>query len=157
MPVLDNPARWVSSVAATMLIALGFASSANSADATVRKHAQGYAALDKLPDWSGLWAIPEDLFVQALIADLQPGSPVAPRLTPDYAAKLQAGNVRRMTGKDPPGERVRSNSEDCLPPGMPDLMRYPAGLEFLFTPGRVTMLSEENPTIRIVHTDGRGH
>lgn len=116
-----------------------------------------YASLAKLPDWSGLWIIHDELFIQALLSELQPGSPRAPQLTPAYAARLQAGNERRMTGKDGAAGPIRTNSEQCLPPGMPDLMRYPAGLEVLFTPDRVTLISEEGPTVRHIHTDGRGH
>jgi hypothetical protein len=36
-------------------------------------------------------------------------------------------------------------------------MRFPFGIEFLFTPGRVTMLLEVGSTIRRIHTDGRRH
>jgi hypothetical protein len=41
---------------------------------------------------------------------------------------------------------------------MPAMMVIPApiGFEFLFTPGRVTLLSEESPPRRI-YTDGRAH
>jgi hypothetical protein len=45
----------------------------------------------------------------------------------------------------------------CLPGGMPGIMAVPLGFEFLMTPGRVTILVEEGPTIRRVFTDGRGH
>lgn len=40
---------------------------------------------------------------------------------------------------------------------MPNVMRFAFGVEFLFTPGRVTMLLEQGPTIRRIFTDGRGH
>src|SRR6185312_4075653 len=40
--------------------------------------------------------------VQTLLSEVQPGSPRAPLLSPVYAAKFQAGNLRRMTGKDAP-------------------------------------------------------
>lgn len=115
------------------------------------------ASLAKLPDWSGMWIIHEELFIQALLSETRPGSPHGPPLTSAYAARLQALNERRMTGKDGPGGALRTNSEGCLPPGMPDMMRYPAGLEVLFTPGRVTLISEEGPTVRHIYTDGRGH
>lgn len=36
-------------------------------------------------------------------------------------------------------------------------MRFAFGIEFLFTPQRVTMLLEQGPTIRRIFTDGRGH
>jgi hypothetical protein len=40
---------------------------------------------------------------------------------------------------------------------MPNVMRYPFAIEFLFSPGRVTMLLEYDSTIRRIYTDGRGH
>jgi hypothetical protein len=45
-----------------------------------------------------------------------------------------------------------------MPPGMPRMMatgQYP--LEFLFTPGRVTMQHEAWMQTRTIFTDGRGH
>jgi hypothetical protein len=142
--------------AALLTVAIGIAAAASPHD-SASAAGRTYASLAKLPDWSGLWIIHDELFVQTLLSELQPGSPRAPQLTPAYAARVQAGNLRRMTGQDPPGEPVHTNSEECLPPGMPDVMRYPGGLEFLFTPGRVTLLVEDGPTVRYIHTDGRKH
>ena len=110
------------------------------------------------PDWSGAWIIPEAAFVQSIFRESQPGDPYAPALTPEYAQVLKAASFRKMTGKDiDPTRPVRMNSERCLPPGMPDVMRYPAAIEFLFTPGRVTLISEEGPLVRRIPTDGRKH
>lgn len=45
----------------------------------------------------------------------------------------------------------------CDPPGLPAILtEYPNGLEFLFTPNRVTMLAEDS-SIRRIYTDGRPH
>lgn len=116
--------------------------------------AGGYAALDTLPDWSGVWIIPEQEFVEALFAETDPSSPRAPALQPDGVAKLSAYLVRRSTGEDPPGaEPLRTNSEQCLPAGMPGVMVSPIGIEFLFSPGRVTLISEEGPTVRRIYTN----
>jgi hypothetical protein len=40
---------------------------------------------------------------------------------------------------------------------MPNVMRYPFAIEFIFTPGRVTILGELNSLTRRIHTDGRPH
>lgn len=53
--------------------------------------------------------------------------------------------------------RGKANSTSCLPTGMPGIMTLPLGYEFLFTPGRVTILTEEGPMIRRIYTDGRKH
>jgi hypothetical protein len=46
----------------------------------------------------------------------------------------------------------------CGPPGgMPSIMKFAFGIEFLFTPGRVTLLMEQGPMIRHIYTDGRTH
>ena len=40
---------------------------------------------------------------------------------------------------------------------MPTIMSQPYDIEFLFTPGRVTILQEAYMQVRRVFTDGRGH
>jgi hypothetical protein len=115
-------------------------------------------ALAAQPDWSGIWIIPLTDFTRAISRESNPDDPIAPRLTPRYLATLEAFNVHELTGQDPAGVApVRSNSELCLPEGMPDVMRFPAAIEFLFTRGRVTLLSEDAPSIRRIYTDGRQH
>jgi hypothetical protein len=98
---------------------------------------QSYATLGKLPDWSGTWAMPDrerGVFLNSPAA-------AAPYLE-GYAARSK-----------PPV----ANPAMCVTTGMPGVMAVPLGFEFLFTPGRVTILAEEGPTIRRVFTDGRAH
>jgi hypothetical protein len=90
--------------------------------------------------------VPREAFINEMPRLRDPRDPIAPVLTAEYAA-MQAA---RAKGR-------RSNSETCQPTGMPNVMRYPFAVEFLFTPGRVTMLLEYNSTIRRIYTDGRGH
>ena len=40
---------------------------------------------------------------------------------------------------------------------MPAVMRFSFGVEFLFTPRRVTILLEQGSTMRRIYTDGRAH
>jgi hypothetical protein len=94
-----------------------------------------YASLTKLPNWSGVWAMPDRAFMDVMRAGAS-----AP-FKPEYAAQA----------------RAKPNSTSCLPTGMPGIMALPLGYEFLFTPGRVTILTEEGPMIRRIYTDGRGH
>jgi hypothetical protein len=110
--------------------------------------------LARLPDWSGVWVIPEPRFIEALVAETNPKNPRAPVLTPGNLAKLEAYNIRSMTGQDPPGaEPLRTNPEQCLPAGMPAVMSAPVATEYLFTPGRVTVISEGGPTVRRIYTN----
>jgi hypothetical protein len=117
-----------------------------------------YAELSNLPDWAGVWIIPGPKFVAALLAESDPKNPRAPKLTPVNLERLNAYNIRRTTGVDLPGsDHARTNTELCLPTGVPGVMRDPVGTEFLFNPGRVTIISEAGPTIRRVYTDPKSH
>jgi hypothetical protein len=117
-----------------------------------------YASIEELPDWSGVWVIPFAAFRAEQLRRGNPQSPDAPPLALDYAARRAAFRSRAATGEDPEGvEPVRSNEEICLPTGMPHVMRFAFAIEFLFTPGRVTILTEQDSTIRRIYTDGRAH
>jgi len=96
-----------------------------------------YRSIEELPDWSGTWAMPDQERAQFLTSQ----AAAAPYLE-GYAARAKVS---------------KANPALCLPTGMPGIMAVPLGFEFLFTPGRVTILAEEGPTIRRVFTDGRAH
>ena len=96
-----------------------------------------------LPDWGGIWtpnfAVPGD-------------PPEQPSLTPPAAAELKV-----LREADARNEEPVTDAANCLPPGMPTIMFMPYDLEFLFTPGRVTIIQEAYMQVRRVYTDGRGH
>lgn len=56
-----------------------------------------------------------------------------------------------------PGRTGEANAASCLPNGVPAVMGVPVGFEFLLTPGRLTILVEEGPTIRQVYLDRKEH
>jgi hypothetical protein len=128
------------------------------AGAQVRSGNQGetYASIATLPDWSGVWAIPFDAFIADASRKMNPNEPSAPQWTPDYAARMQAA-INLFMGKDPAIPLPPFNAESCAPHGMPSVMGYAFAIEFLFTPGRVTILLEQDSTIRRVYTDRRTH
>jgi hypothetical protein len=100
-----------------------------------------YASLAKLPDWSGTWAMSDREFqASGKIANQAPYKP----------AYLQT-----QTGAT--SDTGKPNASKCLPSGMPGIMGVPLGFEFVFSPGRVTILTEEGPMIRRIYTDGRKH
>ena len=103
------------------------------------------AALGKLPDWDrGVWQIDwAHLFSAG-------GRPTPPDLTPEYAAKFAA-----YTAAQKKGENVQNANANCLPPGMPGIMQMPYPLEFIFSPGRVTVAIETDSQVRRIWTDGR--
>lgn len=98
----------------------------------------------KLPDWSGVWVIPFEAFAEESQRARQPGSTTGPQFRLEQPPTLNATRQASGPGCGAPG-------------GMPNVMRFAFGVEFLFTPQRVTMLLEQGPTIRRIFTDGRKH
>jgi hypothetical protein len=119
--------------------------------------AADWAALGKLPDFTGVWEIP--LGGGAARGGAGRGAnrtgggrgPAAqPSLTPEYAAKAKTEADARQ------GARAEDNqSANCLPPGMPGIMSQPYPIEVLMTPGQVTMVIEAYTQVRHIYTDGR--
>jgi hypothetical protein len=107
--------------------------------------AADYAALAKLPDWSGVW---ETDWRRQRPATGAPAPRTQPKLTPEFQAKQAAAGAR------PPGGGEGAN---CVPPGLPGIMTQPYPIEFLFTPGKIAILIEAYMQFRHVYTDGRKH
>lgn len=97
-----------------------------------------------LPDWSGTWS-PDIADQNARIGrDPTPWQPAIQRQVDHWSAEEKAGR--------PKGLLI-----DCLPHGTPTfiLITHNA-LEFLFSPGRVTILGESDGNrLRRIYTDGR--
>jgi hypothetical protein len=107
--------------------------------------ANDWAALAKLPDWSGTWVpLPEDPF---------PLGRNEPHWKPEAARQIEALKAADKAGHP---QNVFVN---CLPEGMPDfILMTVAASEFLFTPGRVTILGEfDGNRLRRIYSDGRAH
>ncbi|HEX4997557.1 MAG TPA: hypothetical protein VFY29_05000 [Terriglobia bacterium] len=100
-----------------------------------------YAALEKLPDWRGLWF--------PVIGKVGGAEPAligeAKKIWETYQARLAAD----------PHYEVPETSSNCEPDGMPTFMTFPYNLEFLFTPGKVTVVQEALMQVRRIFTDGR--
>jgi hypothetical protein len=99
--------------------------------------AADWAALAELPDLSGVW--------ERGGGGPGRGGGTAVSPTPEYAALRE--QLRAI-----PGE---SQATNCLPPGMPGIMTQPYPIEFLMTPGKVTMVIEAYTQVRHIFTDGR--
>jgi hypothetical protein len=111
--------------------------------------AADWAALAKLPDFTGVWEIPMGgpaSRVTNPAVGIPPLRPSTPSLTPEYAAKKQA--MIANAGED-------NQSANCLPPGLPGIMSQPYPMEFLLTPGQVTIVIEAYSEVRHIYTDGR--
>src|SRR5262245_12818201 len=84
--------------------------------------ATAYSEVTSWPDWSGVWS---------------PGvgtggrtTPTPPKLTPAAQAIVDAFNA----GKER-GENLQNDAANCVPNGMPGIMRLPYPLEFTYSPG----------------------
>ncbi len=99
-----------------------------------------FAAIAALPDldegvWNIDWQAPRRL--------PQP----KPQLTPEAQAKADAA-LR---------EGRQNRNANCVPPGVPVIMGWPYPMEFIYSPGRVTIAIESDSQVRRIYTDGRGH
>lgn len=108
-----------------------------------------YTALAKLPDWSGVW---DPTFMRPPAGQARPARPAPPQLTPPYAAQYAKYLAKN---RKTPGLNFVSDQASCVPPGLPQSMTEPYPIEFLYTPGRVTILIETDHIVRRVFTDGR--
>lgn len=150
-------------ISAALALSVALCAVAAAADSTAAANkwtgSQGrsYASIARLPDWSGTWAISRESMGKILALTTDPTNAEAPHMAP--AQETQRRQV--LAGSTKQGNEVvlvNDNAIQCLPHGMPLMMAVPApiGYEFLFTPGRVTILNEEGE-VRRIYTDGRRH
>jgi len=114
------------------------------------------AQIKLLPDWSGAWALDSTSFgaTRQASGSTTPNDPNVPDLTPKWSAYRLANGA--ANGGQGPAGGVPNNAAKCIPDGMPGIMTTPLDFEYLFTPGRVTIIAS-NGEVRRVYTDGRGH
>ena len=154
-------------VAALASVAIGAVAVAQSFTSKAPTAAD-WAALSKLPDFTGVWELGRDAAPQrgapaargdgrgaarggrgaaaAGVAPARGGRQSGPSFTPEYAAKRAAYLA------NPPEDNETAN---CLPAGMPGIMGQPYPMEFLLTPGKVTIVIEAYTQVRHIYTDGR--
>ena len=129
----------VAAVAAVMLA--GRPAHAQTAAKTPPPAAADWTALAKLPDFTGVWEIAPGGGGRGRGA-----APQGPSLTPAAAAKRK--ELQSLGRED-------NQTANCVPPGMPGIMGQPYPMEFLLTPGKVTIVIEAYTQVRHIYTDGR--
>lgn len=114
--------------------------------ATPAPAARDWTAIAALPDLSGVWT-------PGALDRFPPGSTTAP---PWNAQKAKEIAELQKLEKDGSPRNIYTN---CLPEGLPSSVTQTLNsVEFLVTPGRVTLLGEfDGNRLRRVWTDGRGH
>lgn len=97
----------------------------------------GYAEIERLPDFVGVWT-------------REGRAEGSPKLTPAAQQRLDAHRAKEAA------EGVSQERQiNCIPPGMPLTMRHPYPIEYIFSPGRVTIFVETYSQARRIYTDGR--
>ncbi len=136
---------------AACVIASGCAREAPPAAAAApaaRAAESGWSSVAGKPDlWTGLW---EPRYWEKP----QPGAPPAEPapLTPEYAARLQSDlkAAAANTGGASP-------SANCLPPGMPRIMKMNYPYQFALAHDEILILVETYMQVRHIHMDGSPH
>ena len=101
-----------------------------------------YLQVTQWPDWTGVWS-----------PGVGAGSRTTatpPKLTPPGQAIKDAFDAGKAEGRN-----LQTPQADYIPTGMPGVMRTPYPFEFLYSPGRVTILVETHSQIRRIYVDGR--
>jgi hypothetical protein len=104
--------------------------------------ASAYESVAGWPDWSGVWSPGVSAAART--------TPTPPKLTPQAQAivdAFEAGKAR--------GENLQTRAANCVPNGMPGIMRLPYPIEFTYSPGRVNILIETFSAVRRIYVDGR--
>jgi hypothetical protein len=105
-----------------------------------------WAALATLPDFGGVWETGGGGGRAGGRGRGRGGAPAGPQLTAAADARRKALQARGAQD---------SQTANCLPPGMPGIMGQPYPMEFLLTPGKVTIVIEAYQQVRHIYTDGR--
>lgn len=140
---------WLAALACMSGVVSAIAADTRTA-ANARSTAQGrtWDSIKKLPDWSGVWVLSDESWTEAIAALTGQDGGRMP-LTPRYLA------IRTDINSQPDFTRF-SNENKCLPVGIPGSTGIPIGHEYLFTPGRVTVIFE-NGIVRRIDTSGHPH
>ena len=130
----------------TMIAAAGCSPSKPPAQTAAADAAtQKWAALAKLPDWSGVWEVD-----WRNSRHMPPKPPM--KLTPEWQAKADAYRAAQKQG-----ENLQSEAANCVPPGLPGESTQPYPIEFLYQPGKIVILYEAYMQFRHIWMDGRQH
>lgn len=101
-----------------------------------------YQEVTAWPDWTGIWYPDWTLLIGGRAA-------ARPQLTPEAQARFDAYNESiRQNG---PNQYAQAH---CLPPGIPGVMQQPYPIEILYSPGRVSILTEAYQQVRRIYLDG---
>jgi len=167
------PVPLVALIATFTLLSTAFLFAQNSSKSAAARPGSTWASIAQLPDFTGVWEVARGGGGGGAAKGAAKGAKGAPQAakgaakgggkggakggpggaqailyTPKYDALLKAYQA------NPPQDTPAAN---CVPPGMPGIMGQPYPMEFVFSPGKVTILIEAYMQIRHIYTDGRPH
>jgi len=125
----------------TALMAFGSALAQDDVVYPANAEDASYAELDNLPDWRGLWF--------PFFGQVGGDEPV---LIGEAKATWDMHQARLAEDSS---YEVPETTNNCEPDGFPYIMNFPYSLEFLFTPGKITVIQEALMQVRRIYTDGR--
>lgn len=134
--------RWVATGISAILATAAAPLFAQEGDYTADR-ANAYEEVLDLPDWTGTWHQDWSRLFGVALRPIQ--------LTPEAQAEQDA--IAASYGDQGPPLDAEAN---CIPPGVPSIMSVGGmPMEILFSPGRVTILTEAYMQVRRIFTDGR--
>src|SRR5687768_4050078 len=104
--------------------------------------AAAYSEVTQWPDWSGVWS--------PGVAAGSRTTATPPKLTPEGQRQVDEFEAGKAEGRN-----LQTQAANCVPNGMPGIMRLPYPIEFVYSPGRVNILIETYSEIRRIYVDGR--
>ncbi len=133
--------------------ALGITDTAMTAQSKAPTNTSKYAALDKLPDWTGFWATDDESFgkIRQTTDSPDPNNVNVAKLKQKY---WDFRMINKVQNKGVDGKGAVNNATNCIPDGMPSLMSLPIEYEYILAPNMVVIHSSTG-SIRRIYTDGR--
>ena len=125
---------------------LATASGAAAQEEFTPARASDYAQVTGWPDFTGVWN--PDWSILFGEGGRRPAAD--PALTPAAQEQYDAFKAREAADGVSQEEQIA-----CRPPGMPGIMRLPYPIEFVYSPGRVTIFIETYSQARRIYMDGR--
>jgi len=162
------PVVLAATVAAFIVLGSAFLFAQN---ASTSRPGSTWASIAQLPDFTGVWEVSRGGGGGAAKGGAPKGAKgdVAKGGAPKGAKGAKGGggaapqailympkynDMLKTYQANPPQDTSAAN---CVPPGMPGIMGQPYPMEFLYGPGKVTILIEAYEQIRHIYTDGRPH
>jgi hypothetical protein len=134
------------------ILALAAISAASASSYAADSAAARSGAAKSVPNITGQWAMFPGFRGPPPDPKLVPPPPTPLLLKPKYKAPYEALRAAQIES-DKRGEPLANASTECLPNGMPTMMSAIYPVEFLQTPGQITIIAEAMSQVRRIYLD----